>query len=80
MMLGCLDMMVGGLRCVTMRGVSMMGCLFMVAALVVLRGLAMMTRGVFVVVSRGAMMFRALVFHDGLLKPGSPAWVFTPRG
>jgi hypothetical protein len=66
MMLGCLNMMVGGVRCVAMRCVSVMSCLFMIATLVVLSGLAMMMCSPFVVLSRSGMVFRAFVFHEVL--------------
>jgi hypothetical protein len=66
MMLDRLNVMVGGVRCVAMRCVSMVGCLFVVATLVVLSSLAMMMCSVFVVLCCGGMVFRAFVCHEVL--------------
>jgi len=56
-MFSCLSMMVGGLCGMAMGRVSVVGCLFMVAAIIVLGSFAMVTRGLFVMLCGGAMMF-----------------------
>jgi hypothetical protein len=63
MMLDRFNMMVGGVRCMAMRSVSMVGCFFVIAILVVLGGLAMMMCSTFVVLCCGRMVFGAFVCH-----------------
>jgi thiosulfate reductase cytochrome b subunit len=75
MMLDRLNMMVGGVRCMAMRSMSMVGCLFVIAALVVLSGLAMMMCSAFVVLCRGGMVFGAFVCHQVL--PGWTRWYWV---
>jgi hypothetical protein len=66
MMFDRLNMMVGGVRSMAMRCVSMVGCFFVIATLVVLSGLAMMMCSAFVVLCCGGMVFGAFVCHEVL--------------
>jgi hypothetical protein len=66
-MLGGLSVMMGGMRCMAMRRVSMVRSFFVVTALIVFGGFAMMTCCVFMMIGCGAVVFRTLMFHDKLL-------------
>jgi hypothetical protein len=65
MMLGGFFCMVRGLQVVTMRDVSMMPCLFMAPAHLVLGRFFVMASRMFVVLCRFGMMFCALLAHSG---------------
>ena len=59
--------MVPGVVCVTRGSVGMMGCLFVMAAGVVLGCLAMMTRSVGMMLLRLRMMFSCFLRHEAFL-------------
>ena len=63
-MLGGFGSMVGGVKTVPMSDMSMMGSGFVVAVLVMLRGFAMVSSGLLVVVSSSLMVFGGLVVHE----------------
>ena len=62
-----LVMMMLGMAGVTMRGMSMVGRLFVIAGLMVLGGFAVVLRGVFVMLGGLVVMLGAFVFAHFLL-------------